>query len=416
MVKSNKNKLKNNKKQISNKYFVYLDNASATSIDKNILSKMLKAFKDNFANPSSLHKKGEFIKNSIFEIRSNILKILNGQNGEIIFTSGATESNNLAILGIIENYKKQNKNLPHIIISSIEHSSIIELCKDLELNKKIELTILPVSNEGIVDLNILKKSIKKNTLLVSVMYANNEIGVVEPLNEIIKIIRHFRKRNNSVFPFLHSDITQALNYKEINLISLGVDMVSFNAAKIYGPKGIGVLYKRRNIEINSIMKGGEQEFGYRPGTENYPLILGLNEALIQTISLRDSENKRLKVLQKYFINKISNLLKKHKIDFRINGSLEERLPNNINITIDKIPSDLLLLELSQYDIYVSEKSACKSNEKKNSYVLEALYGESKESINSLRFSLGRDTKKEDLDYVISILDKVLKKLYIWYNS
>lgn len=401
--------------QKSKNKIVYLDNASATPIDKDVLFKIQNAFKEHYANPNSLHDLGEKIKNHIKEIKKNILRFLKSENGEIIFTSGATESNNLAILGILASLEKEINFTPHIVISNIEHASVLELCKNLEKNKKIQLSLLPVENNGIINTDILKKYLKKNTVLVSVMHVNNEIGTIQPIKEIAKQIRHFRKINNSIFPFFHSDITQAVNYLDINLMHLGIDMASFNSAKIYGPKGVGVLYKNKNIKLSPLFYGGEQEYGLRPGTENYPLIVGLYESLIKTLKIKDKEVKRLLVLQKYFIDKLKKVFKKYNVDLVLNGDSVLRIPNNINILNSNIPSDLLLIELSNYGIFVSEKSACKSGDKKNSHVIEAIEENKKQILNSLRFSLGRDTKKEDLNYVISTIERILKKLNKWYT-
>ncbi len=404
------NNKKNNPKRI-----VYLDNASATKLDKNVLNKIFSVFKKDYVNPSALYDLGLDLNIQIKEIKKHILNLFKSEIGEIIFTSGATESNNLAILGFLNALPKKKNFLPHIIISNIEHSSILELCKKLENDKKIELTLLPVEENGILNSNLLRKNLKENTVLVSVMYVNNEIGTIQPLKEITKEIRHYRKHNETIFPILHSDITQALNYLEINFGTLGIDMASFNSAKIYGPKGIGILYKRKNLKLNPIIIGGNQESGLRAGTENFPLIIGLYESVLATLKIRDKEVKRLVPLQKYFIQKLKKVFEKYKIKFTLNGDLEKRIPNNINITISNIPSDLILIELANYGIYISEKSACKSGEKKNSYVIEALNKDTNSTFNSLRFSLGRETTKEDLNYVISILDKVLKKLHKWYN-
>jgi len=424
MVKSikniNKNKSKNkielNKTKVRKR--VYLDNASATPLYVSVLNKMHQVFIKHFANPSAIHDEAMKTKKVLDEARDSIGKILGAHMNEIIFTSGATESNNLAILGMIP-IARQTYKVPHIVISNIEHASVLEVCKFLEKEKKIEVTYLEVEKNGILDVSKLKEALKENTVLVSVMYANNEIGTIQPIKEISKAIRHFKKHmkrdvEGDLYPLFHTDATQGVNYLDMNVLRLGVDMMSLNGGKIYGPKGVGVLFKKRNINISPIMFGGDQEFGLRAGTQNTPLILGLAEALLITEKIKDSEVKRLINLRDYFIKKLKILFAKLEIEFTLNGDELLRLPNIVNITIPRIPSDLLLIEFSARGIYVSEKSACKSGDKKNSHVLEAIHGTTKEPINSIRFSLGRDTKKQDLDYVLISLSDILKKLKKWY--
>jgi cysteine desulfurase len=424
---------------------IYLDNASATPIDLSVLSLMNKISKGYFANSSSIHDLGLDSKKKLEEIRSEVAGMLYALPDEIIFTSGATESNNLAVVGVLERYlnllsfkipdpmlKKGGNNIklknsllkPHIITTNIEHSSVLEVCKYLERTNKAEVTYVSVEENGVVNPRKIREAIKSNTILISVMYANNEIGTVQPIKEIIKEIKHFKKHfaksrshqfgGNTRFeryPIFHTDATQAINYLPINILKLGVDMLSFNSAKIYGPKGVGVLFKKRNIQMDSIAKGGEQEFNLRPGTENIPLIAGLGEALKITEKIKEKETERLLKLNNYFIKKIMS--KTFSIfDIKINGDLKFRLPNNINISIPKIPSDLLVIELSARGIYISEKSACKSGDKKGSYVIEAITGK---EVGSLRFSFGRETTKKDIDFVINSLKDILKKLKKWYD-
>lgn len=382
---------------------IYLDYASATPLEKDVLLVMNKIFKENFANSSAIHDLGVQSKNILGESRKNIAKIIDAHQNEIIFTSGSTESNNLAITGVI------TKNLPHIITSNIEHSSVLEVCKYLKENKLAEVTYVPVEQNGIIDPKKIKKVMRKETILVSVMYANNEIGTIQPIKEIAKEIRHFNKLNNTKV-LLHTDATQAINYLEINVEKLGIDMMSFNAGKIYGPKGIGALYVRRRTPVRKIIFGGDQEYGMRAGTENLASIVGFAKALEITEKIKEKENKRLKKLQDYFIKKLQNLEK----GIVLNGDLENRLPNNINITIPKIPSDLLVIELSARGIMVSAKSACKSGEEGESYVIKAIKPEADQENGSIRFSLGRSTTKEDLDFTLKSLKEILTKLKKWY--
>lgn len=464
MLKSNQ-KIKTKKGNSVFNRTVYLDYASATPLDPTVLSIMEKVLEENYANASSIHTLGIKNKKLLEEKRKEVAQILGAQANEIIFTSGATESNNLALLGLLKKISElsfemhtsspagevlcsdrrpaqgiskdsQKFLLPHFVSTNIEHPSVLEVLKYLEKTKKAEVTYVPVEKNGIVDPRKIKKAIQKNTILVSVMYANNEIGTIQPIREIAKEIRHYRKNfpNKNNWPFFHSDVTQAVNYLPITVEKLGLDLMSFNAGKIYGPKGVGVLYVKRKTPLNKILFGGSQELNLRPGTENLVNIVGLGEALKKTEKIKEKENIRLKILQDYFIKKLFELKNKNQkfsrvlgldpdqlenfnFDFLINGDLENRLPNNINISFDKIPSDLLLIELSARNIYVSEKSACQSGDREGSYVLKAINNPKFcKKNNALRFSLGRETTKEDIEYVLSALEKILLKLKRWYTQ
>ena len=357
------------------------------------------------ANSGAIHAFGLREKKKLADARATVADILHARPDEIIFTSGATESNNLAIFGLVKNFSK-----PHIVTTNIEHASILEVCKHLEKTKKAEVTYVEVEANGIINPQKIKKALRPNTVLVSVMYANNEIGTVQLIAEIGKVIRHFNKINQKKIYF-HTDAVQAINYLPINVLKLGVDLMSLNAAKIYGPKGVGVLYVKKNTPLRQIMFGGGQERGLRPGTENVAGAVGLARALQQAEQIKENEVKRLTQLRDYFIKKLTDL------NFRliINGDLKERLPNNINITIPKIPSDLLIIELSARGIMTSAKSACKSGDSKASHVIRAINPKAVEEDGSLRFSLGRKTSKQDIDYTLESLIKVLTKLKKWYN-
>ena len=428
MPKSTDSSNKNPKK-------IYLDYASSASSQS--------------ANPGAIHALGMKEKNKLEKARTRIAKILKSHNNEIIFTSGATESNNLAILGLVANFKK-----PHIVTINIEHASVLEVCRHLEKTKQAKVTYVAVEANGVVDPRKIKKALTKNTVLVSVMYANNEIGTIQPIREIAKEVRHYNKKNmkrkvfersgwerdpgnrgpEKILPlrvFFHIDATQAINYLPINVQKLGVDSMSFNGAKIYGPKGVGVLYVKKNTPINKIMFGGDQEFGLRPGTENVAGAVELASALEITEKIKNKEVECLTKLRDYFFKKLSNItsqknnffgssnivpLKNHfSAPFIINGDLKNRLPNNVNITIPNIPSDLLVIELSAKGIMASSKSACKTGDGKASHVIKAINKNVRETDGSLRFSLGRNTTKKDIDYVVKSLSQILTKLKKWYN-
>ena len=408
-------------------------------------------------NPSSIHMEGVKAKTKLQNAHKEIALILKARPEEIIFTSGGTESNNLAIQGVVSAWP--GKKLPHIITTNIEHPSVLETFKMLQKKKLAEISIVPVEKNGIIDVKKIKKEIKGNTILVSVMYANNEIGTVQPIREIAKEIRHFKKqsgklkgffrssdprvpilarpfKNLSVFPLLHTDAVQAVNHLDLNVEKLGVDLLSLSGSKIEGAGRVGILYKKKSVPLAAIFGGGDQEMGFRPGTENLPEILKFSKALNLVQKNKEKESRRLTQLRNYFIIKLTSqknnffgprvaLIKSEGLNqtlknyssasLIINGDLENRLPNIINVTFPKIPSDLLVMELSANGIMTSSKSACKSSQKGGSYVIEAIRPESNVEIGGLRFSLGRQTTKTDIDYTSKILSKILLKLKKWYN-
>ena len=396
------------------------------------------------ANPSSIHLFGVEAKRKLQNSRKEVADILGVRSEEIIFTSGGTESNNLAIQGIVWNAIDLTPSplslirrgvgerwIPHIITTNIEHPSVLETFKLLQKRKLAQIRIVEVEPNGIVDPKKIKKEIKKNTVLVSVMYANNEIGTIQPIREIAKIIRFYKKTNSTSFPVFHTDAVQAVNYLDLNIEKLGVDLLSLSGAKIEGAGRVGVLYKKKIIKLAKVFGGGDQEQGLRPGTENLPEILKLSSALVSAQKIREKEGKRLTTLRNYFIAQLSELknqnqkfsrvlgldpdqLENFNFDFLINGDLQNRLPNNINITFPKIPSDLLVIELSAKGIMASSKSACKSSSAEGSYVIKALRKEANPEIGGMRFSFGRQTTKKDIDYTVKSLSQILTKLKKWY--
>ncbi|MEK7463368.1 MAG: cysteine desulfurase family protein, partial [Patescibacteria group bacterium] len=372
---------------------VYLDNASTTPVDPKVLKAMSPYFKDRYGNPSSLHILGRESKNAIETARKNIAKHIGAEPEEIIFTSGGTESDNLAMFGLARAYKEKGK---HIIVSSIEHKAILDSCKKLE-KEGFEITYLDVDKNGLVSLEQLRSSIRPDTILVSIMYANNEIGTVQPIKEIAKIIQEFKIKNinkpnschsaldaesrkhskswipafagmtenNSPFPMFHTDACQAVGALPININNLGVDALTMSSSKIYGPKGIGCLYINKKYKIEPIIFGGGQERGLRSGTENVAGIVGFSEALSISEKKRVLENKRLTKLRDYFLRCIEKEIE----GVLINGDRKQRLPNNINISIKGVEGESLLLLLDRYGVYCSTGSACSSLDLSPSYVL-----------------------------------------------
>ena len=382
------------------------------------------------ANPNSIHLLGIKAKEKLQNAHRGVADVLNCHKEEIIFTSGGTESNNIAIQGVVLAFKEikiLGKKLPHIITTNIEHPSVLETFKLLDRRGLTEISIISVEENGIIDPKKIKKEIKANTILVSIMYANNEIGTIQPIREIAKEIRHYRKefRNSTrptkvrlsqnegptfaEYPVFHTDAVQAVNCLDLNIEKLGVDLLTLSGSKIEGAGRVGVLYKRKNTPLKNIFGGGDQELGIRPGTENLPEILKFSSALELAQRTKEKEVKRLIILRDYFFKKLLSF------GFIANGDLKDRLPNNINVTFPKIPSDLLVIELSSKGIMVSSKSACKSSHKEGSYVIEALRKNSDIEIGGLRFSLGRNTAKKDIDYTTKVLAQILNKLKKWYK-
>ncbi len=400
-----------------------MDYASGTPIDKNVLKKMKPFFNEQFFNPGSIYQEGFDIRDILGTSRAEIARAISARPQEIIFTDGGTEANNLVLRGLVSKWRTKNqKKKPHIIISNIEHASILETCKDLEKKKLIDLSYINVDEYGKINLNELKKTIHENTLLISIAYANGEIGVVQDIRAIAKTIRHYKKNNPNPgikkygtndrelsLPYFHTDAVQALNYLDLNVLKLGVDFMTINASKIYGPKKIAALYKKTGIDIDSIITGGSQEFGLRAGTENIPFIVGFAESIKKTIILRDSEYKRLFALQNYFEKK---LFKEMKLDYMINGQGTERIPNIINISIPEISSEEIVLRLDAAGIKVSVKSACKSSEFGDSHVITSLR---KYNTQSIRFSMGRDTQKSDIDYIVHQLATITNTMKNIFN-
>ncbi len=402
--------------KIFSKRKIYLDHAGATPQDKGVSRKIYLISRSIYSNPSSIFRDGQKARGLIEKARGEVAEIIGAHSDEIIFTGSGTESDALAILGTINFFRGKDKNIvPHIITTKIEHPAVLENIKWLESKGLAEVSYLAVGENGVIDPKEIRKNIKPNTVLISVMYANNEIGTIEPIKEIAKEIRYFKKNNSKdgIYPIFHTDACQAMNYLFTkNVEKLGVDLMTFNGSKIYGPKGVGVLYKKRNINLEPLYQGGGQEFGLRSGTENTALIIGLSEALKKTEKIKEKETDRLIKLRDYAIDQILKLTEKSTFKIILNGDREKRLANNINVSIFGISSELLVLELGAKGIFTSERSDCKSGRADSSYVLEAIYGRlisKDEKVGSLRITLGRQTKKRDLDRLVRVLNNILKK-------
>ncbi len=389
-----------------NKKEIYLDFASATPVSAGV-RKAMQRMGNIYANPSSIHGMGVIARKHIDGARKEIADAIGARADEIVFTSSATEANTLAIVGAVAAWEEKNQNsTPHIIVSAIEHPSVLETARVLE-KKGVSVTILPVSGSGIVDLDILKKSITPNTALISVMYANNEIGTLQPITEIAKIIRDYKKsiggRDISCYPLLHTDACQAFQYESVSFIKLHADLLVFNASKIYGPRGIATLAVKKGTPIVPIFVGGEQEFGLRAGTEPTELIVGFAAAVRETISKKEKEALRLTIIR----DAVFDYIRKKLPSAIVNGDERERLPNNVSISVSNIDSDYLLLELSARGVYVSSKSACGMENGDTSHVILAIGGDP--MAGNLRFSFGRSTKLKDVLFAIDVLSGAIEK-------
>lgn len=395
------------KKQNKN---IYLDYAAATPVREEVIEEMNNSFRF-FANPGSIHQDGLLAKKILKEKRELIAKSLNARADEIIFTSTATESDNLAIRGVVMAFKEKNPGaLPHIITSKIEHAGVLELCKVLEKEGLADVSYIPVDEKGSINMKSFKEALKEETVLVSFIHANNEIGTIQDIQEIAKTIRHFKKyekgNHASIYPLLHTDASQSFSFFDMKMNSFPADLMTFNSSKIYGPKGIALLYVRKNTPITSIIFGGSQESGLRPGTEDLASISGFAKAVELAVEERVEESSRLKNLQEYLLK---TLEKEFGERVRINGSREERVVNNINITIKNFESELLVIELDAKGISVSSKSACNESAGDESSVISELYPNEDARIGGLRISLGKYTTKSDLDYLLKSIKEILEK-------
>lgn len=379
---------------------IYLDHASTTPVDREVLELMWPYFSPEYGNPSSMHKSGRKAGQALGQARKEAAHLLNASPEEIIFTGSGTESDNLAILGIARAYRGHGN---HIIISAIEHKAITEPAIVLQ-KEGFQVSVVPVNKEGVVNLKRLKELINDQTILVSIMYANNEIGTIEPIQEISKILKE--KSHSKIFPIFHTDACQAAGALSLDVRELGVDLMTVNSAKIYGPKGVGLLYKKRELKVYPVIVGGEQEMHLRAGTENLPLIVGFVEALKKAHDMRLIESKRLTKLRNYFIDEILREIP----DAIINGSLKNRLPNNVHISIPQIEGESILLLLDQKGVEASTGSACSAYDLKPSHVLLAIGQSPEYAHGSIRFSLGRSNHKKEIDEVVKILPQIVQHL------
>jgi len=374
---------------------IYLDHAATTPTRPEVVKAMLPYFTDAFGNASSIYSYGREARGAVEEARTKVAELIGARDEEIIFTSGGTEADNYALEGVAyANERKGN----HIITTSIEHHAVMEVCKFLG-KRGFKITYLPVDEYGLVDPDDVKRAITDKTILVSVMHANNQVGTIEPVKEIGKIARE-------AGVCFHTDAVQTLGHIPVNVDKLKVDLLAISAHKLYGPKGIGVLYVRKGTKLVSLMHGGEQEKRRRAGTENVPAIVGLGKAVELAGQEMGKEAERLAYLRDKLIKGLME-----KIDhIRLNGHPTRRLPNNVNVSVDFVEGESMILNLDLEGICASTGSACSSAILEPSHVLLALGLPAEQAHGSLRFTLGRENTEADVERVLEVLPGIAAKL------
>ena len=384
------NLIDKNKKEIK-----YFDHAATTQIKKEVIEEMLPYLDEEYGNPSSIHLKGIKAKEAIEISRKKIAENINASPYEIYFTSGGTEADNMAIKGFTRANKKRGN---HIITTKIEHKAVLETCRALE-EEGFEITYLNVDKYGLINLQELEDSIKSTTILISVMFANNEIGTIQPIKQIGEIA----KEHKIAF---HTDAVQAIGLEIIDVEELNIDMLSMSAHKFYGPKGVGVLYVKKDIEFQSIICGGGQEQNKRAGTENVANIVGMAKAIELATENRENYNRKLENLSRKFLKEIKEKIK----NVKLNGHPIKRLKGNINLSIPNIDAESLLLLLSERGICISTASACSSNSKKISHVLKAIGLKEAEAKGTVRITFGEENTENDIEFLIENLADIIENL------
>lgn len=373
---------------------VYLDNSATTRMDSSVLEEMIPFLSDNYGNASSVYSIGRLSKKAIEDSREKVANILNCRPDEIYFTSGGSESDNTAIKGIARANKENGK---HIITSKIEHLAVLDTCKKLE-EDGFEVTYLDVDKYGRINLDELKSSIRKDTILISIMYANNEVGTIQQISQIGKIA----KENNIYF---HTDAVQAIGSVKIDVQAQNIDSLSLSAHKFYGPKGIGVLYVKKDIKFEKFIDGGHQERNKRAGTENVANIVGLAKALEMAYDKLEEHTLKISQLRDYYENSVKESIP----NIKINGDINDRLPGNSNISFIGVNGQDLLLNLDMMGICVSSGSACTSGSINASHVLMALGLDEDIARSSIRVAIGKYNTKEDIDYLVKNLIEIVDR-------
>ncbi|MDP1833466.1 MAG: cysteine desulfurase family protein [Candidatus Moranbacteria bacterium] len=390
---------------------IYLDYAATTPVDKEVLGEMLPYFSEKFGNAMSIHSFGQEALQAVDSARGKIADFFGCAPTEIVFTSGATESNNLTVKGVLKSYYSKAENRgkkPHIITSEFEHHCILDSCKAVEKDGLADVSYIKPGKDGVVKVSEIAKAIRPNTVLISIMYVNNEIGTVQPIGKIAKLVKKTNKNKmeNEFKTVFHTDATQAVNYFDCDVERLGVDLLSMSAHKVYGPKGIGMLYVRKGTAIRKIQDGGDQEYKMRAGTHNVTGIVGFGKAIEILKKNMPDNTKKIQDLRDYLIGKVLGEIP----NARLNGSKIRRSPNNANFSFRDIEGEGLLLSLDMEGIACSTGSACSSGALSPSHVLLSIGLKAEQAHGSLRMTLGKYTTKNEIDLAVKKLKIVAERL------
>lgn len=398
-----------------------MDYAAATPVSRSVYKVLQQFLQEDFYNPSALYHQAYTTRQLIERGRETVAKLLDARSHQIIFTSGGTEGNNIAIQGAIRKWKERFPHeLPRIIISAIEHSSVRDICLWYQAQNQAEIIVIDVDTDGIIDTDMLKKSINENTVLISVGYVQSEIGVVQPLRDIAKIIRHYKKHHttrHASYPLFHTDAVAAMWSQELSVNQLHVDAMTFSGSKIYGPKGSGCVYLRSLEDFAPLSFGGGQEFDMRPGTEFVGGIMGFVQACTDIRMDYERACEKLYTHQQLFFHELDALQKRLEERYgsgeylRIHGSRTMRIPHNVACGIKGISSEQLIFEFDARGVCVASRSACSQRDKENSYVLDALYGVGTSTDGTIRFSFGHQTTIQDIHKTIRILEVIIDHIY-----
>lgn len=413
---------------LSERKRVYLDNAGATEMSMSARSALVDSF-SVFGNPSGIHKEGVEAGLLLDKARVMCATVLNAHAYEVYFVSSGTESCNLAVMGTYLGTRDKGlgtSKIPHIITSSIEHPAVLEPIQKLERDGLVRVTYLPVYDNGIVKINDIRDALTEETILVSVMYANNEIGTLQPVKEIGRMLEEWKKehgRTHTAYPYFHIDACQAGNYCNLDVVRLRAHLMTVNSSKVYGPKGIALLYKREGVHLEGVVLGGGQERGLRSGTESVPLAYSFGVALTEAQEIKEKESNRLRALRDYCKDELTKVIKdvrfygawdeydsrKSKVESQKFLHNESRLPNNINCRIPGISSEEMIIRLDTEGFAVSHKSACSSQVEDGSYVIKALGASDVEAKENIRITLGRSTTKKDIEELVSAIKMISDK-------
>ncbi|MDP3998279.1 MAG: cysteine desulfurase family protein [bacterium] len=397
---------------------IYLDNAATTKVDPQVKEAMLPFLAENFGNPSSIHSVGQEAKKAVDLARQTLADLLGCTPREVIFTGSATEANNLALKGVLESFHRctvcgvdcpEKGKTPHLIVSQFEHHAVLDTAKHLE-KMGYDATFLPVDKDGLISVGDLEKSIRENTALISIMYVNNEVGTIEPISEIGKMLKEINRERQKAGRkriFFHTDAVQAIQYLDCNVEKLGADLLSLTAHKFYGPKGVGALYIKRGTPIVRQMDGGGQEYYLRAGTENVAGIAGMGKA-IQQIANGNWQMAKIQKLRDRLIKGVLNGVSRS----QLTGHPQKRAPHIASFIVDGAEGESILLMLDEKGVASSSGSACTSGQLEPSHVLTAMGVPPEKAHGSIRFSLGKENTEEEIDYVIKILPGIVEKLRI----